>query len=130
MADARIPSRVALQFRERIGSVLQRQRLRRGLTQADVSEDADISLKYLGQIERGEANVSIDLIARVGEVVGLPQDDLLCQSQEPLGEGVRLLLIDEVQKMREQLASMQKWLQAIDPALHPKPKRHGSTETA
>ena len=39
--------------------------------------------------------------------------------REPLSEGVRLLLLDEVQQILDRLRNMTKWLQALDPALQP-----------
>jgi transcriptional regulator with XRE-family HTH domain len=112
-------------FRLQIGAVLQKHRLRQGLTQVEVAERADLSLKYIGEIERGEANVSVDIVARIADAVGMNQADLMQPVQEPLSEGVRALLVDEVQTMRAQLASILKWLQALDPALNarPVPKR-------
>jgi transcriptional regulator with XRE-family HTH domain len=115
-------------FRIQIGAVLQKQRLRQGFTQAQVAEHADLSLKYIGEIERGEANVSVDIVARIAEAIGLNQADLMQPVQEPLSEGVRAMLVDEVQAMRERLASILKWLQALDPVLNPPPSSRRLTE--
>jgi hypothetical protein len=43
-------------LRIRLGKALQKHRLAAGLTQAELAELADLSLKYVGEIERGEAN--------------------------------------------------------------------------
>src|SRR5688572_16586291 len=98
-----------LMFRVQIGSALQKQRLHCALTQAELAERAGLSLKYIGEIERGEANTTLDVLARVAETLGLSSDELMRPAQEPLSEGVRLLLINEVTTMRERLASILQW---------------------
>jgi transcriptional regulator with XRE-family HTH domain len=116
-------------LRIQIGAALQKQRLRQGLTQFQVAERSDLSLKYVGEVERGEANVSVDLVARIADVVGLNQADLMRPVQEPLSEGVRVMLISEVQATLDKFASILKWLQALDPALNVSaaPKRIAQT---
>lgn len=106
-------------LRIRLGAALQKNRLARGLTQADLAEHTDLSLKYVGEIERGEANTTIAVLERLAEAVGWNPMDALEGLREPLSEGVRMLLLDEVQQMLERLRNMTKWLQALDPALHP-----------
>jgi transcriptional regulator with XRE-family HTH domain len=103
-------------FRIQIGAVLQKQRLRQGLTQVEVAEHADLSLKYIGEIERGAANVSVDIIARIADAIGLNQADLLQPVQEPLSEGVRDMLVTEAQTMRERLGYMVTLLRALEPS--------------
>jgi hypothetical protein len=44
--------------------------------------------------------------------------DALQGLQEPLSEGVRMLLLDEVQQILDRLRNMTKWLHALDPALN------------
>ena len=52
--------------------------------------------------------------------------------REPLSEGVRLLLLDEIEQMVDRLRNMTRWLQALDPALQgrPLPPGAGSGGTA
>jgi transcriptional regulator with XRE-family HTH domain len=108
--------------RARLGTALQRNRLRSGLTQAEVAERAGLSMKYVGAVERGEANNTIDVLERLAAVLDWNPLDAEDNFQEPLSEGVRLLLLDDVQTMQEQLANITKWLQALDPALQSKVK--------
>lgn len=61
-------------FRIQVGSVLQKHRLQHVLTQADVAEMVGLSLKYLGEVERGEANPSLDVIARIAHTLGVSSD--------------------------------------------------------
>ena len=104
-------------LRIRLGAALQKHRLQRGLTQAELAEFADLSLKYVGEIERGEANTTLEVLERLAAAVGWNPMDALEGLREPLSEGVRVLLLDEVQQILDRLKNMTKWLQALDPAL-------------
>jgi transcriptional regulator with XRE-family HTH domain len=108
-------------LRTRLGAAPQKHRLQRGLTQAELAEFADLSLKYVGEIERGEANTTIEVLERLAAAVGWNPMDALEGLREPLSEGVRMLLIDEVQQILDRLKNMTKWLQALDPALQLQP---------
>ena len=113
-------------LRIRLGAALQKHRLQRGLTQAELAEFADLSLKYVGEIERGEANTTLEVLERLAAAVGWNPMDALEGLREPLSEGVRMLLLDEVQQILERLRNMTRWLQALDPALQGKPPRPGA----
>ena len=52
-------------LRERIGLALQRQRQVHGLSQSQLARLAKLSLTYVGEIERGEANVRIDTLEQL-----------------------------------------------------------------
>jgi transcriptional regulator with XRE-family HTH domain len=109
-------------LRMRLGAALQKHRLQRSLTQAQLAESADLSLKYVGQIERGEANTTLEVLERLAAAVGWNPMDALEDLREPLSEGVRMLLLDEVQQILDRLRNMTRWLQALDPALQaPRP---------
>jgi transcriptional regulator with XRE-family HTH domain len=107
-------------LRVRLGSALKKHRLQRGLTQAELAEFADLSLKYVGEIERGEANTTLEKLERLAAAVGWNPMDALEGLREPLSEGVRMLLLDEVRQILDRLRNMVKWLQALDPALQAK----------
>jgi transcriptional regulator with XRE-family HTH domain len=109
-------------MRIRLGAALQKHRLQRGLTQAELAEFADLSLKYVGEIERGEANTTLEVLERVSLAVGWNPIDALDGLREPLSEGVRMLLLDEIQQINERLRHMTRWLQALDPALQRVPR--------
>ena len=106
-------------LRARLGAALQKHRLQRGLTQAELAEFADLSLKYVGEIERGEANTTLEVLERLAAAVGWDPMDAFEGLREPLSEGVRVLLLDEMQQILKRFRNMIKWLQALDPALQP-----------
>ncbi len=66
-------------------------RARRGLTRKNLAHHSDISERYLAQVEGGEANVSLVLLARIADALGVPVDSLLphrnncCVEHEQLG---------------------------------------------
>lgn len=47
-----------------------------GLTQEMLSEKADLTSKYLGEVERGTVNVSIDSLVRIARAVGVCVQEL------------------------------------------------------
>jgi transcriptional regulator with XRE-family HTH domain len=99
-------------LRARLGAALQKHRLLRGLTQAELAEYANLSLKYVGEIERGDANTTLDVLERLAAAVGRNPIETVEGMREPLSEGVRRLLLDEVQLILERLRNMTRWLQA------------------
>jgi transcriptional regulator with XRE-family HTH domain len=112
-------------MRMQLGAALQKQRLLRGLTQAELADHAGLSLKYVGEIERGEANTTLEVLERLSAAVGWNPMETLEGMREPLSEGVRTLLLEEMQLMVERLRSMTRWLQALDPASYARPPRAG-----
>lgn len=60
-----------------VGSNVRRLRKERGLTQEKLSLDADIDLRYLGGIERGENNPSVAVLGRLANVLGVHPSALL-----------------------------------------------------
>jgi transcriptional regulator with XRE-family HTH domain len=131
-ATATATERIGISIlRIRLGAALQKHRLQRGLTQAELAEFSDLSLKYVGEIERGEANTTLEVLERLAAAVGWDPMDALEGLREPLSEGVRLLLLDEVQQILDRLRNMTRWLQALDPALQgqPPPRPAGGAAT-
>lgn len=104
-------------LRARLGAQLQKQRLLRGLSQAELAEYADLSLKYIGEIERGEANTTLEVLERLAAAVGWDPLDVLHGLREPITEGVRQLLVTIVQQVQGRCGEMQTWLAALDPDL-------------
>jgi transcriptional regulator with XRE-family HTH domain len=131
MTAATATERLGLSIlRSRLGTALQKHRLHRNMTQAELAEFADLSLKYVGEIERGEANTTIEVIERLAAAIGWDPMDALAGLREPLSEGVRMLLLDEVREILDRLRNMTKWLQALDPALQAKATRAAAPEKA
>ncbi len=60
-----------------VGTNVRRLRVERGLTQEQLAHDAEIDLTYLGGIERGRRNPSVDVLGRLAASLGVRPGDLL-----------------------------------------------------
>ena len=61
---------------------LREARKERGLSQEKLAELVDLHRTYVGSVERGERNVSIDNMERLAEAVGMELRDLLSTSKD------------------------------------------------
>lgn len=64
-------------MRDLIGDLLRRTRTEQGRTLKEVSEDAQVSLPYLSEIERGRKEASSEVLAAVYRSLGLSLTDVL-----------------------------------------------------
>lgn len=62
--------------RLRIGRNVRQIRRLRGLTQERLAELAGNTHKHIGQVERGEVNVTIDILTRIADGLAVPILDL------------------------------------------------------
>lgn len=53
----------------RLGHAIRSARKERGLSQEDFAETCDLHRTYIGHVERGEANVSYENIARISKAL-------------------------------------------------------------
>ena len=65
------PSRLMFAARVR------QERQARGWTQEDLGERADLSWNYIGQVERGVRNISVDNMDAIAQGLGMPLAELL-----------------------------------------------------
>lgn len=68
-----------------LGKRIREERLRLNLTQERLSEDIGISTAYLGQIERGERNITLEklilLANRLGVTIDFLLSDYICPNE-------------------------------------------------
>lgn len=102
-------------LRIRLGASLQKQRLAAGLTQAQVAKKANLSMKYIGEIERGDANTTLEILERLAVAIGWDPTNALSALHEPFSEGVRVMLIELLQDFIQALQQAIRWLEALDP---------------
>ncbi|MEI2713641.1 MAG: helix-turn-helix transcriptional regulator [Nocardioides sp.] len=62
--------------RRAFGDRVRELRLDRGLSQEQLAELADLHRTYVGSVERGERNVSLDAITALAEALGCEVRDL------------------------------------------------------
>src|SRR5215813_4581182 len=113
------PTREAIltSLRERLGIALQRQRQVHGLSQGQLAKLSKLSLKYIGEIERGEANVSMDALERLTTALEWDPFELPLREQDTLPEGVRTLLLAELTHMQHLVQTAISWVQTLDAAM-------------
>jgi transcriptional regulator with XRE-family HTH domain len=63
--------------RKRLGEALRRCRQRAGLSQEALAEKADLSPKYVGEVERGLVNISVDSLLRLANALAVRVRDLV-----------------------------------------------------
>src|SRR6266850_3114418 len=89
--------------RARFGTALREWRLRRQFTQEELAERAGLSYKFIGEIERGRGNPTLDTIVSLTEALGVALPDLfasLRRERTPADPEYRLSKRD-VQMVRE-----------------------------
>lgn len=60
-----------------IGDALRRSRLRAGITQEELAARADVHPTYVGEIERGEKDVSVRVLAALAHALDTTASELL-----------------------------------------------------
>lgn len=62
-----------------LGKNIQEERIKQKMTQKQLAEYAHVTPSYIGQIERGERNVSLDVLVQIANNLNIPIDCfLLC----------------------------------------------------
>jgi XRE family transcriptional regulator, regulator of sulfur utilization len=65
------------QYRRILGENIRTERKRAGLSQEKLAEKSELHPVYLGRVERGEENVSIDSLMRIAKAMKLSIQDLV-----------------------------------------------------
>ncbi len=60
-----------------VGERLRAARLKKGLTQIEVAEKADLNSGYYSRVERGEANLSVITLKQIVKVLGVKAKNIL-----------------------------------------------------
>lgn len=55
-----------------VGMKIRRLRLKRGYSQEDLAEQAGLHPTYIGQVERGEKNMTIDSLSKIAAALNVP----------------------------------------------------------
>ncbi|MER2511941.1 MAG: helix-turn-helix transcriptional regulator [Nitrosomonas ureae] len=75
MSKTKKPSNIS--SRTRFGCVVRERRTSLGLSQEELAELADLHRTYIGQVERGERNISFDNMERLAGAVGMELWEML-----------------------------------------------------
>ena len=68
---------MAFVYRRTVGQQIRAYRKEAGLTQEKLAEKASLSYKYVGEVERGVVNVSLDSLMRLAKALKLKVSDLV-----------------------------------------------------
>ena len=68
---------VAFPYRRIVGQKIRAHRKKAGLSQEQLAEKASLSYKYLGEVERGYVNVSLDSLMRIAKSLKVRLRDLV-----------------------------------------------------
>ena len=69
-------------IRVRLGHAIRRLRSAKGFSQEGFADHVGLHRTYIGSVERGEKNISLDNIERVAKALGLNPADLLHEAQK------------------------------------------------
>ena len=71
-----------MNIREALGSVVRSHRQAIGISQEELAECAGLHRTYIGSIERGERNVSLDNIDVIARALGTSAGELLTEADK------------------------------------------------
>lgn len=66
-----------ISHRRIVGEKIRVCRKQAGMSQEKLAEKADLSYKYLGEVERGYVNISLDSLMRIAKALGVHVRDLV-----------------------------------------------------
>src|SRR5512140_2710966 len=72
------------EFLAAMGRHVREARERRGMARKILSQNANVSERYLAQLEAGEGNASVLLLRNVARALGMPMTELLDQRENPV----------------------------------------------
>jgi transcriptional regulator with XRE-family HTH domain len=70
----------AAKLQRQFGQMLRAERKTRNLTQQELAFGADLSLTYVGEIERGERMISLDTLLRLATALNLTAAQILAKA--------------------------------------------------
>jgi XRE family aerobic/anaerobic benzoate catabolism transcriptional regulator len=96
-------------FLQALGERVREARARQGMTRRDLARDSGVSERYLAQLEAGHGNISVLLLKKTADALGLGLDELL---RDDAGQPVELTLIQQfLQRLpRQRLARVREHL--------------------
>ncbi|MGA5299731.1 helix-turn-helix domain-containing protein [Nucisporomicrobium flavum] len=88
-----------------VGEVLRRRRQEQRRTLAEVARDANVSVQYLSEVERGRKEPSSEIVAAVCDSLGLDLVDLLAEVRQDLTAGRAAVLRFDQARLRQATAA-------------------------
>lgn len=66
-----------MELERTVGANVRRLRLARGWTQERLAQEAEITTRYVGMVERGQTSVTVGMLGKLAKVLGLEANELL-----------------------------------------------------
>lgn len=82
-----------------IGERIKRVRKSRGMTQEALAEQLNVSIGYVGQVERGITKISLDLLGAISAILEHDVAYFISESAVNSTEYLESEIIDEIQKL-------------------------------
>ncbi len=101
-------------IRARLGTLLQRRREDRGLSQRQLAKLTNLSLKYIGEVERANANLTMKTLERIAAALDWDPLEPLAREDQLLPADVRTLLASQLDHISGLVQTAGDWLQTFD----------------
>ncbi len=101
-------------IRARLGTLLQRRREDRGLSQRQLAKLTNLSLKYIGEVERGDANLTMKTFERIAAALDWDPLEPLTREHQFLPDDLRTPLASHLDYLSELVQKARDWLQTFD----------------
>lgn len=111
----------------RLGARVREFRTRRDWTQEKLGEQAGLSYKFIGEIERGIGNPTIDSIEQIARAFGIDVGDLFRREPEVTYPAFSARDVAEMRDARQSLSSIDELLKRLDATAKPRPKRRSKS---
>ena len=112
-------------IRARLGAALRTMRERRRLTQEQLAERSGLSYKFIGEIERGLGNPTIETLDRLAEALGVGVSELLIETDHHRAPNEYPISKRQLSRVREALDSIAEFAEFVSKVEYPPPRRGG-----
>ena len=85
--------------KKRLGKRIRSLRASQNLTQETLAEKAGLSQKYLGEVERGDGNVTVELLTKIAGVLSIPLAAIMDNEHEQPLEALQADTIRMIPKL-------------------------------
>ena len=72
----------AMKWEAIVGANIRRLRKAKGLTQEQLAHEAEIAMRYIAGVERGEENPSLRYLVKIAEALGIEPAELLRHNRD------------------------------------------------
>ncbi len=108
---------LAVRLKRELGRSIARRRVHLGLSQNALSDAAGVSKKYMGEVERGRANVTVDTLARIAYPLEWDPWTLFGDQPQAVSKNAHQLITADVDGATKHLVSLSTWLAGLDPLI-------------